>query len=706
MPSIEKVRNIGISAHIDSGKTTLSERILYYTGKIHKIEEVKGKSGVGATMDFMDLEREKGITIQSAATTAEWEGHTINLIDTPGHVDFTIEVERALRVLDGAVLVLCGVAGVQSQSYTVDRQMRRYKVPRLAFINKLDRSGASAERVTAQLKEKLGLHPIAVQIQIGAEDRFEGVVDLIKMKAVYFDGDNGEDVRETEIPAELAEEARAARARMIESVAEMDETIADKYLAEEAITSADLMPAIRRATVAFKATPVFLGSAYKNKGVQLLLDGVNAYLPNPTEIENKALDQDKNEEAVVLSSESGKNFVGLAFKLEDGRYGQLTYMRVYQGKVAKGDFIVNCSAGKKKIKVPRLVRMHADEMEDINEASSGDIVALFGVDCASGDTFTDGKVDYTMTSMHVPEAVISLAVEPKDKTTATNFSKALNRFTKEDPTFRVHRDEESGQTIISGMGELHLEIYIERMKREYNCVVIPGRPQVKYRETITGRADFNYTHKKQTGGSGQYGKVAGLIEPLPMDHATGYEFADEIVGGAIPREFIPACDKGFQEALKKGPLIGFPIVGVKCTINDGQSHPVDSSEIAFRTAALMGFREAYNKAKPTILEPMMLVEVQFPEEFQGAVIGQLNQRRGAIMSTEKNEASVTAMAEVPLADMFGYSTDLRSATQGKGEFSMEFKRYSELPKQQRDAMILEFRTKKEKEASGGKRAAG
>jgi len=698
MPSIEKVRNIGISAHIDSGKTTLSERILYYTGKIHKIEEVKGKSGVGATMDFMDLEREKGITIQSAATSAEWKGHAINLIDTPGHVDFTIEVERALRVLDGAVLVLCGVAGVQSQSYTVDRQMRRYKVPRLAFINKLDRAGANAERVTAQLKDKLALHPISLQIQIGAEDRFEGVVDLIKMKAVYFEGDSGEDIREADIPAELVEEANAARARMIEVLADVDDAIAEKFLAEQPLTPEDLVPAIRRATIAFKATPVFIGSAYKNKGVQLLLDGVNDYLPNPTEVENKALDQNNHEEQITLPSDVNKPFVGLAFKLEDGRYGQLTFMRIYQGKVAKGDFIINCSANQKKIKVPRLVRMHADEMEDIDSAEAGDIVALFGVDCASGDTFTDGKVNYTMTSMHVPEAVISLAVEPKDKTTATNFSKALNRFTKEDPTFRVHRDEESGQTIISGMGELHLEIYIERMKREYNCVVIPGRPQVKYRETITQRGEFSYTHRKQTGGSGQFGKVAGFLEPLPMDHATGYEFVDEVKGGSIPREFIPACDKGFQEAMHKGPLIGFPIVGVKCTINDGQSHPVDSSELAFRTAALMGFREAYNKAKPTILEPMMLVEVQFPEEFQGAVIGQLNQRRGAIISTEKHETYVQALAEVPLADMFGYSTDLRSATQGKGEFSMEFKRYAELPKQQRETMVLEFRSKKEKDS--------
>jgi elongation factor G len=701
--SIDKVRNIGISAHIDSGKTTLSERVLYYTGKIHKIEEVKGKSGVGATMDFMDLEREKGITIQSAATTAEWEGHTINLIDTPGHVDFTIEVERALRVLDGAVLVLCGVAGVQSQSYTVDRQMRRYKVPRLAFINKLDRSGADPERVTLQLKEKLALHPLTIQLPIGAEDRFEGVVDLVKMKALYFDGGNGEDVREAEIPTELVERAKSGRIRMIEALADADDVIAEKYLAEEVCSEADLYAAIRRATVSFKATPVFLGSAYKNKGVQPLLDGINTFLPNPTEVENIALDQDNNEARVQLISEAAKPFVGLAFKLEDGRYGQLTYMRIYQGKVSKGDFIVNCSANQKKVKVPRLVRMHADEMEDIDTAQAGDIVALFGVDCASGDTFTDGKVNYTLTSMHIPEAVISLAIEPKEKSTATNFSKALNRFTKEDPTFRVHRDEESAQTIISGMGELHLEIYIERMKREYNCVVVPGRPQVKYRETITQRGEFNYTHRKQTGGSGQYGKVIGYIEPLPSDHPAGYEFVDDIKGGSIPREFIPACDKGFQEAMHKGPLIGFPIVGVRCLINDGQSHPVDSSEIAFRTAALQGFREAYHRAKPTILEPIMLVEVQFPEEFQGAVIGQLNQRRGAILSTEKTDAFVQAVAEVPLADMFGYATDLRSATQGKGEFSMEFKRYAELPKQQRETMILEYRLKKDgKEASSKK----
>jgi elongation factor G len=697
MPSIDKVRNIGISAHIDSGKTTLSERILFYSGRIHKIEEVKGKSGVGATMDFMDLEREKGITIQSAATYLEWEGYNINLIDTPGHVDFTIEVERALRVLDGAVLVLCGVAGVQSQSYTVDRQMRRYNVPRLAFVNKLDRAGASGKRVADQLKEKLRHHIVITQIQIGHEEKFEGVVDLIRMKAYYFDGDNGEFIREEEIPAAMVEDAKHARHEMIVSIAEVDAAMEEKYVHEQEPTVEELRAAIRRATIALKATPVFMGSAYKNKGVQLLLDGVTMFLPNPAEVQNIALDQDKKEEKVVLAAEGKKPFVGLAFKLEDGRYGQLTYMRLYQGRVGKGDFIVNCSANQRRIKVPRLVRMHANEMEDIESAAAGDIVALFGVECSSGDTFTDGDVNYTMTSMHVPDPVISLAVAPKDKGVVANFSKALNRFTKEDPTFRVHRDEESAQTIISGMGELHLEIYVERMRREYGVEVITGKPQVAYRETITQRGEYNYTHKKQTGGSGQYGRVAGHIEPLPADHPTGFEFEDEIVGGVIPREFVPACEKGFVEAIKKGPLIGFPIVGVKVTLDDGQSHPVDSSEIAFKTAALMGFREAYQRAKPTILEPIMLVEVQFPEEFQGTVMGQLNQRRGTIVSTEKLEGFVQAMAEVPLNDMFGYSTDLRSATQGKGEFSMEFKRYAEVPKQAREVMMAEFKAKKEKE---------
>jgi elongation factor G len=689
---IERVRNIGISAHIDSGKTTLTERILFYTGRIHEIHEVRGKDGVGAKMDSMDLEREKGITIQSAATYALWKDININIIDTPGHVDFTIEVERALRVLDGAILVLCSVSGVQSQSITVDRQMRRYKVPRIAFVNKMDRAGANYARVAGQLKEKLSHHPVMLQIPIGAEDRFQGIVDPIVGKAYYFDGENGENVREEEIPAELVEQAKQARHDIIEGVANVDDHLAELFIGDKPVSNEELKAAIRRATLALKMTPVMCGSAYKNKGVQLLLDGVRDYLPNPTEVTNEALDQKNNEAKIVLESTPDKPFVGLAFKLEDGRYGQLTYIRIYQGKIAKGDFIFNQS-NQRKVKIPRIVRMHSNEMNDVSEASAGDIVALFGVECASGDTFTDGRLAVTMTSMHVPDAVIDLAVAPKERSGQANFSKALNRFTREDPTFRVHRDEESAQTIISGMGELHLEIYIERMKREYNCEVVAGKPQVAYRETITQRGDFAYTHKKQTGGSGQFGRVVGYLEPLPADSVETYEFVDDITGGAIPREFIPAVDKGFREALKKGSLIGFPVVGVRAVINDGDSHDVDSSEQAFKTAAIMAFREGYEAAKPTILEPIMKVEVQAPEEFQGAVVGQLNQRRGTILSTENAEGYVTAVAEVPLNQMFGYSTDLRSATQGKGEFTMEFAKYAPVPRNEQEEMMKAYREK-------------
>ncbi|MFY0529905.1 elongation factor G [Archangium gephyra] len=689
---IEKVRNIGISAHIDSGKTTLSERILFYTGRIHEIHEVRGKDGVGAKMDSMDLEREKGITIQSAATYAIWGEYNINLIDTPGHVDFTIEVERSLRVLDGAILVLCSVSGVQSQSITVDRQMKRYKVPRIAFVNKMDRAGANYERVAAQLKEKLSHHPVRLQVPIGAEERFQGLIDLIQMKAFYFDGESGEKIREEEIPAEYVEKAKADRLEMIEKVAEVDDTLGELFLADAAINNEQIMAAIRRATIALKMTPVMCGSAYKNKGVQLLLNAICSFLPNPAEITNEALDQKNGEAKVILESSPDKPFVGLAFKLEDGRYGQLTYMRIYQGKVSKGDFITN-QTNQKKVKVPRLVRMHSNEMNDINEARAGDIVALFGVECASGDTFTDGTVQYTMTSMFVPDAVISLAVSPKNRDAQANFSKALNRFTKEDPTFRVNRDEESGQTIIKGMGELHLEIYIERMKREYNCEVIAGKPQVAYRETISQKGEFYYTHKKQTGGSGQFARVCGYVEPLPADAVQQYEFVDDIVGGSIPREFIPACDKGFQEAIKKGSLIGFPVVGVRVVINDGAFHAVDSSEQAFKTAAIMGFREGYAAAKPIILEPMMKVEVQAPEDFQGSVVGQINQRRGTILESGTAEGYVTVVAEVPLNTMFGYSTDLRSATQGKGEFTMEFAKYSPVPRNEAEALMAQYKEK-------------
>ncbi len=703
--NIDLIRNIGISAHIDSGKTTLSERILFYTGKVHAIHEVKGKDGVGAKMDSMDLEREKGITIQSAATYCEWtpqagplgEGveHKINLIDTPGHVDFTIEVERALRVLDGAILVLCSVSGVQSQSITVDRQMRRYKVPRLAFINKMDRAGANAFRVTQQLREKLSHNAVMMQIPIGAEEKFVGVIDLVKMQAYYFDGENGEKVRIEPIPDDMVEEAKQKRAEMVAAAGDFDDEVATLFLEDKPVPAVPLMRGIRKGCIALKITPVFMGSAYKNKGVQSLLDGVCYYLPSPKEVVNEGHDQKKNEEKCILQSRVDAPFVGLAFKLEDGRYGQLTYMRIYQGKVSKGDFITNNVNGK-SVKVPRLVRMHSDDKHDIDYAEAGDIVALFGVDCASGDTFTDDSVKITMTSMHVPDAVISLAIAPKEKAGAANFSKALNRFTREDPTFRVHRDEESAQTIASGMGELHLEIYMERIKREYGCEVVTGQPQVAYRETITQRGEFYYTHKKQTGGSGQFARVCGYVEPLPADAVETYEFVDDVTGGSIPREFIPACDKGFKEAVKKGSLIGFPVTGIRCLINDGLHHAVDSSEQAFKTAALMGFREGYEAAKPVILEPIMNVEVSAPEEFQGQVVGQLNQRRGVIQSTETVEGYMVATAHIPLAEMFGYSTNLRSATQGKGEFSMEFQKYQAVPRSTQEQMIKEFREKAEK----------
>ncbi len=690
---IEKIRNIGISAHIDSGKTTLTERILFYTKKIHKIEEVRGKSGVGATMDFMDLEREKGITIQSAATYAEWKKNVINIIDTPGHVDFTIEVERALRVLDGAILVLCSVSGVQSQSITVDRQMTRYHVPRIAFVNKMDRAGADPFRVMGQLRDKLGHNAHMIAMPIGAEDKFEGVIDLVEMKAWYFDGDNGENIRIENIPADLLEKARELRHELTAAMGDFDDEIASLYLEDKEVGPDQLRAAIRKATLSLKFIPVMMGSAYKNKGVQLLLDNICHYLPNPSEVTNQAHDQDKNEEKVVLESVPNKPFVGLAFKLEDGRFGQLTYMRIYQGTVSKGDTIIN-SVNQKKVKVPRLVRMHADQMNDIESASAGDIVAMFGVDCASGDTFTDGNVRYTMTSMHVPNAVISLAVAPKDKAAQANFSKALNRFSKEDPTFRVHRDEESAQTIISGMGELHLEIYIERMKREYNCEVIAGKPQVAYREAITNKTDFVYQHKKQTGGSGQYAKICGYFEPLPSDAVETYEFVDEIVGGKIPREFIPSCDKGFQEQLKKGLLIGFPVVGFRAVINDGAYHDVDSSDMAFRICAMTAIREFYYQCKPVVLEPIMRLQTQAPEEFQGAVVGQINQRRGVIAGTQTSSSYVTVDAEVPLSEMFGYSTDLRSSTQGKGEFTMEFLKYAPVPRNVQDLLVKQYQEKR------------
>ena len=695
------MRNIGISAHIDSGKTTLSERILYYCNKIHAIHEVRGKDGVGATMDSMELERERGITIASAATNVNWKGHEINIIDTPGHVDFTIEVERSLRVLDGAILVLCSVGGVQSQSITVDRQMKRYHVPRIAFVNKCDRTGANPYKVKQQLIDKLNLNAVLMQIPIGLEDRLQGVVDLVEMKAIYFDaGPNQDQAREAEIPEELVAEAQAKREEMLDAVSMVSDELMEAML-EENVTPEIIKRAVRKGTIGLELCPVFVGSAYKNKGIQPLLDGVIDYLPNPTEVTNVALDLDNNEKEVVLVSDSDKPAVILAFKLEDGQFGQLTYIRVYQGKIKKGDTLYNTRT-RKKFNVGRLVKMHASEMEDISECGCGEIAALFGIDCASGDTFCDPSLNYSMTSMYVPNPVISLAIEPVDKKAADNMAKALNRFTKEDPTFQTYVDPESNQTIIKGMGELHLDVYIERMKREYKAEVKVGKPEVAYREAISQRADFNYTHKKQTGGSGQYARVAGYIEPTVAvsedEPAKDYEFVDEIKGGAIPNEYIPSCDKGFQAAMKKGSQIGFPVIGVKVVINDGAWHPVDSSDMAFQTAAIGAFREAFEKAKPVILEPVMKVEVEGPSEFQGNIFGSINQRRGIIVSSTEDNNQCQVIAEVPLSEMFGYSTVLRSLTQGKAEFTMEVAKYGRVPTSVSDELKKNYQEKKKKEA--------
>lgn len=688
-----KIRNIGISAHIDAGKTTLTERILYYTNRIHAIHDVKGKDGVGATMDFMELEKERGITITSAATYCEWRGHEINIIDTPGHVDFTIEVERALRVLDGGILVLCSVGGVQSQSITVDRQMSRYHVPCLAFVNKCDRTGANPYNVVEQLREKLGHNAVLMQIPIGLESDLDGVVDLVTMKAVYFDGANGEHVRYEEIPSELIEEAEKRREELIDAASMFSDEFMEAALEGE-IPEDLLRDAIRKGTLKRELTPVFMGSAYKNKGVQPLLDAVTYYLPHPAEVENKALDLDRDEEEVILEADPEKPLVALAFKLEEGRYGQLTYIRVYQGTLRKGDMILNNRTGQ-KVKVGRVVRMHANQMEDIESIPAGYIGALFGIDCVSGDTFTTPGYRYSMTSMHVPDPVISLAIVPADNKAQVNMSKALSRFTKEDPTFKAYVNHETGETIISGMGELHLEVYIERMKREYNAEVSVGAPQVAYRETITKRAEFNYTHKKQTGGAGQFGRVAGWIEPLPDGE---FEFESQIVGGAIPSEFIPSCEKGFRASMEKGLVLGFPITGVKVVINDGQAHSVDSSDMAFQAAAKGAFKEAYMKAKPAILEPIMKVVVETPTEFQGAVMGSLNQRRGMIIGTQDEGDMCVIEAEVPLAEMFGYSTVLRSATQGKAQFTMEFATYKQVPKNVAEELIKKAQEEKKKAA--------
>ncbi len=700
---LHKIRNIGISAHIDSGKTTLTERILFYTRRIHAIHDVKGKDGVGAKMDSMDLERERGITIQSAATHCMWDGRHINIIDTPGHIDFTIEVERAMRVLDGAVLVLCAVAGVQSQSFTVDRQMRRYGVPRLAFVNKCDRAGANPLRVRDQLRDKLHLNPVLLQLPLGLESHFEGVIDLIRMKALRFEGDRGADLRMGEIPEVLREAAEAAREEMLDGLSMFSDELTEAIL-EDKLDDEHIHDAVRSATVNRQIVPVLVGSAFTNRGVQPLLDAVARYLPAPTEVKNEAIDPDSDRPRTIVCDPQAP-LIMLAFKLEDGRFGQLTYLRIYQGTIHKGLEITNQRTGKRH-KVGRLARMHANEMEETDRVGAGDIVAMFGVDCRSGDTFTDGELQVTMTSIHVPAPVISLTVTPEDHKSQTKMSQALRRFAKEDPTFRYGSDPETGEVIISGMGELHLDVYVERMKREYGAIVEISPPSVAYRESITKRVPFDYTHKKQTGGAGQYARIAGTLEPFAAVDAElsakkgkqsrvlrerGYRFVDEITGGAVPREYIPAVDKGFLSMLDEGLLIGAPVRGVSITLNDGASHSVDSSDLAFKEAARGAWRQVYAQARPQILEPMMKVVIEGPSESQGTVVSLLMQRRGIIIGTTESDGFSRIESEVPLGEMFGFSTVLRSATQGKAEFTMEFCRYAPVPTAVGERLVEERR---------------
>lgn len=672
------IRNIGISAHIDSGKTTLTERILYYAGRIHRMGEVRG-DGAGATMDHMELEKERGITITSAATTVPWKDHQINIIDTPGHVDFTVEVERSLRVLDGAVLVLCSVGGVQSQSITVDRQMKRYRVPRLVFINKMDRVGADPHKAVADLKDKLGLKTLLMQLPIGSEADFKGVVDLVTMRALYFEGSGGESVKSEAIPESMKEEVASARESFLEALADHDDRIMEAVLEGEDVPELWIHETVKKAVGDLSLAPVFLGSAFKNKGVQPLLDAVVQYLPSPLDAAPPRATDLSSGNAVELQPDPDQRLCAMAFKIVDDAFGQLTYTRVYQGTLRKGDNLENTRSGK-KVRVGRLVRMHSDKRENIDVAFAGDIVAMVGVECFSGDTFCHPDLNFACESIHVPEPVISVAIRTAEKGLDTKLSKALQRFIKEDPTFRVAVDEESGDTVISGMGELHLDVYVERIAREYGAKVEVSPPQVNYRETITRPAAFDYTHKKQTGGSGQFGRVVGSIAPLPRDREEVFSFDNQVKGGAIPSEYISACDRGFRDVMDEGPLAGFPMIHVGVTLVDGKSHDVDSSEMAFRIAARGAMKEAVARARPRLLEPLMNVEIETPSEYQGAVVGSLASRRGMVTGIDtRSDGTCVVRSIVPLANMFGYATELRSMTSGKASFSMEFSRYDLAP---------------------------
>jgi len=680
---IERYRNIGIMAHIDAGKTTTTERVLFYTGVSHKIGEVHDGA---ATMDWMEQEQERGITITSAATTCFWKGmddqfdqHRVNIIDTPGHVDFTIEVERSLRVLDGACAVFCAVGGVEPQSETVWRQANRYEVPRMAFVNKMDRSGADFLRVVGQIKDRLGSNPVIMQLNIGAEENFEGVVDLVRMQAIYWnEHDRGVTYESREIPAELKDQCDALREQLVEAAAEANESLMDKYLEEGDLDNEEIVEGVRVRTLANEIVPCFCGSAFKNKGVQAMLDAVVMYMPSPIDVPPiTGLLEDGETDGERLSSDDAP-FAALAFKIAtDPFVGTLTFFRVYSGVINSGDFVYNPIKGKKE-RIGRVVQMHANSREEIKEVRAGDIAAAIGLkDVTTGETLCDLKSIITLEKMEFPEPVISIAIEPRTQADQEKMGVALSKLAQEDPSFRVKTDEESGQTIISGMGELHLDIIVDRLKREFSVEANVGKPQVAYRETIRSTVEQEGKFIRQSGGRGQYGHVWLKVEPL--EPGTGYEFVNEIVGGSVPREYIPAVDKGVQEQMQSGVVAGYPMVDVKVTLYDGSYHDVDSNEMAFKIAGSMGFREGAVNADPVLLEPIMKVEVVTPEDYMGDVMGDLNRRRGLVQGMEDAPSGKVIRAEVPLSEMFGYATDVRSATQGRATYSMEFEKYSEAP---------------------------
>ena len=679
---LSKVRNIGIMAHIDAGKTTTTERILFYTGINYKIGEVHEGA---ATMDWMEQEQERGITITSAATTCQWKNHTINIIDTPGHVDFTVEVERSLRVLDGAVTVFDGVAGVEPQSETVWRQADKYKVPRICFVNKLDRTGASFDRCVEMIGSRLGAKALVLQIPIGVEADFIGVVDLIAMKALTWRGETqkGEDYVVEEIPADLKDKCDKARHDMIEMLADCDDAIMEKYLGGEELSEEEIIAGIRRATLAYKLTPVLTGSAFKNKGVQPMLDAVTRYLPSPLDIDAIVGSKMGNKEVEISRKpDASEPYSSLAFKImSDPHLGKLTFVRIYSGVLEAGTGVLNSTKDRKE-RIGKIYRMHANKREEIPQASAGDIIAVMGLkDTTTGDTLCDSDNPVILESMDFPDPVIHVAIEPKTKGDQEKLGVAIQRLAEEDPTFHVRTDEETGQTIIGGMGELHLEILVDRMKREFKVEANVGKPQVAYRETLRKPVDrYDYTHKKQTGGSGQFAKVQIALEPLPVGAVEGgYEFVNKITGGRIPKEYIPSVDDGCQEAMASGPLAGYPLTDVRVSLLDGAYHDVDSSELAFKIAGIAAFKEAARLAGPVLLEPMMSVEVTTPEDFMGDVIGDLNSRRGQIQAMDERAGARIVKALVPLSEMFGYVGDLRSRTQGRASYSMQFDSYAEVP---------------------------